>query len=72
MDPDATLADIEWTLREVRATEEPELRTLCLDLKRWLERRGFEPAWHKAPKATEYFARNYWRGGSMPASVWAK
>jgi len=50
MDPDATLADIRWTIREYREGNldiyMDDLIALIDDLDNWLSRGGFKPkAW---------------------------
>ena len=52
MDPNATLAEIQWFLDE---TDEDPDTDLLYALDEWLKKGGFEPDWQKYPQATDYF-----------------
>ena len=56
MDPDATLADIQWSLENGESGA--EIRDMCSDLADWIRRGGFEPNWGVAPQATEFYRKH--------------
>jgi len=54
MDPNATLADIAYCIKN---QEWDDAAHLCEQLHDWLESGGFEPDWSSEPKAYQYFIR---------------
>lgn len=56
MDPDATLADVEWELRKDPSTRNvDELLAQLADLHEWMRKGGFAPTWRSAPVATKLY-----------------
>lgn len=60
MDPNANLREQE-ALIEAKQTRSARMRELREALWGWLRGHGFEPEWHKCPKAAKHY-RSY--GGS--------
>lgn len=54
MDPDAVLKALAEAL-EANPVDQDMVFDLCVTLKTWLNRAGFEPAWWCYPQATQYF-----------------
>lgn len=66
MDPDANLADQEWTIAELddrellphaRREKKAELTELRYALADWLRAGGFQPDWTIAPRAAKYYGK---------------
>ena len=60
MDPDANLADQEWTLQAAERGEpidHAELSELRQALYDWIRDGGFEPNWSAAPLARKHYGK---------------
>ena len=57
MDPNYTLREIDSALTSPQWGEDPD--DLCVELRQWLLRGGFEPEWDRYPAASRYFLSQY-------------
>lgn len=65
MDPDANLAEQDQILADGRH-ERGRLAELREALREWLQRGGFEPQWHRAPRAAAFYGRGIGHAVSVP------